>query len=99
MKPSCHSFTSSVFHYDIENGPSILPAWLTVNIIQCRQKVGKRCFVSLGFCVKTRILREEKNKLISSLVAFLILIKPLRDEGHHMPNHPSITGSHHILKH
>lgn len=47
-------------------------------------------------CVKMRTEKGTKNALL--LVAAVILVSTLHQEGHQIPNHPSFAGSHHIRK-
>lgn len=46
-----------------------------------------------------RNLRKGKKSSSFLLVAAVIFVGALHQEGHQIPSRPSITGSHHILKH
>lgn len=43
--------------------------------------------------------KKKKSGSSSLLVAAVIFAKSLHQAGHQIPNHPSIAGSHRILKH
>lgn len=61
--------------------------WMTVIVL-----------VQVCMC-KNEKSKGGKNKLILLLVVVVIFVKALHQEGHQIPNHHSITASHHILKH